>query len=247
MRNEKGFSLVLILGLLPILISMLLGILYLNSWLKPNENSVHICRVNLLEAEKTVGKVIQSILDLNKAVLSLRKSRAFAEAALKSAIASGYGPAIAAAEVVVQIIIASQTALQAKQSLLVIQGNQLMIKTPYETQRKISSLVQKTNGEYQPHFNLATTIKPTIPKLMAIRRIESTDSGPPTYELEEDFTRKQALHVSWILNESLQKRNQIWKKPSLTKNLNCAVSLKQESGSLMPVLLQDKFLWSSYF
>lgn len=245
--NQNGFALTLLVSLLPVLVCMTLGLFYLSAWLLPNENILHICREGLLHAEADSKKSIDSLIELNKTILVLRKSRLAAELSYSAALASGTPAAIVATKAILDSIIAAQKVILSRQLVIILEGNHALFQGLRDTRNQIQAAIDKSEHEQKSFNRVEGHLNFSFPRLLAVRKIESPDDGPPIYEIENEIRSKQALHVSWKLSEQLQKGLSKWNHLKLEKNTSCTASLELTDSKLIPVLIRDKYLWSSFF
>lgn len=246
-NNQNGFALTLLVSLLPILLCSTLGIFYFSAWLHPNERVLQICREGLLNTQHETIKRIDSLVELNKTVLILRKSRLAAETSYNSALASGIPVAILASKLVLEAVIAAQKIIYGRQLVLIFEGNRSLFNGLIETKKRIQAAFDKTKQDQKIFNQFDGHLNFSLPPPLAVRKIESPDDGPPTYEIENEIMSKQALHVSWKLSEQLLKGLSKWNSQKLEKKSSCTTSLELTNEKLSPVLIRDKFLWNSFF
>lgn len=240
LRNEEGFALVLFLGLLPIIISAMLILLFSQYLVKNWMESMHICRTELLATQKRTSLPLRSLMALNPQVKLLRIAMIQAQAELAAALASqNYGWAANVQKRILQIQ-KQQRLIAMTQKTLIATADALMIAGPMQTLQKLISQDLRNRSRLPDFFKFRIQqITPNHQRLAV--RPDSSDS-PPVYELKENFRRQQALNISWISVFSTTERGPLkWITNTHKKKDSCEASLEAEGQqSFHEILNGDK-------
>lgn len=186
--HEKGFALMGLCILLP-LILVLISVLMLSSfWLKNFWATQKICEEQSLQAQQQMAPLLSSLLKLNPEIIILRKEKIRTQAQLALAIGSGNAPAIAALRIKLQ-------AIQLRLLAIFAQQNFLFQKAEMSRWKMVARFHNLTKM-YTPsqvrrifQFPLSLAVKP-----------DSLSEKPPLYSLVEDFEKNQRLEVQWKQN-----------------------------------------------
>ena len=151
LRNEKGFALILILSVLPILIGAGFAVLFTMNYMQMNAHHLYICRTESLKTQNQVGKNLETLLKLNPVARELRVEKIAADVAVAAAIAA-YGYGLPAARAYQQSVKVRRVALDISQRALITQSNALLIKTYFQTRSDLSD--RKRFGTTQTIYHL---------------------------------------------------------------------------------------------
>jgi hypothetical protein len=240
-RNQNGFVLALMVALLPLFVSLCMGLFFLKAWLSPQEQVLHLCRSGLLHTFEKTGAELQNLFQMNRQVLTLRSSRQKIEAELETAMVSGNPGLIALAEAQLSSVILEQQLLMAQQKEKLWTLHQEMQIGKRQTESGIEAAFLKTHNAYEKHFAYAGFLLPTSEVALAIHALPSPDTGPPIYEPDPDFSEKQRAHVHWKSSmRSSEKGRELWFSGSYQKQGGCAVSLQIQGQKIIPVISEAK-------
>lgn len=170
----------------PLLLSIMMLVFATYFLLKADAVARHICRAEVLKAQKSAAESLNALLNLNKEALALRIRRKAAEAM----VASGQPHGIAA----LQTITIQQMAFGKAQRALVLKGKQTSHLAPNLILLRIKSALTKTAAMFGANnfiidgqsisakFDLVT-----IPPL----------SLTPNYDPSILFREKQEMRLTW--------------------------------------------------
>ena len=253
MKNQFGFLIAGLVFVLPLMALALITTLSLKAFLVPEFQTTHICQDGLLRTQEKAAKSIHAVLKLNPLIQALRVDRAGAQAALEGARATGVPPAIAAAELHLQAVIASQTELQIVQRGLLIEGQSVLQKGLFETLIELRSQFQNQASKYHqssPFFYIHLLRVIPSPGQLGLQPIPSDQPGPSQYKLNEHYSEDQKLRISWSFTWSRNSTTGVlWNAQKLIRENSCAASLvkvtnaEAEPVRLRSVLMVDKSSW----
>lgn len=239
LASERGFAQTFFISLLPILLAGFLVVLFSQFFLKNWMQSLHICRTELLHSQKKASIPLKNLLELNKLAKSLRIALAMAKAQLALAIATK-NPGLAAKAIAdITRIEGQRRQLGLLQKTLILQANGEMARgltaAVSKIRRQSSSLQSRLPDflAYRIH-----TIRP-VPAVLAVK--PDRPDVAPVYELLPEFTRRQALHISWISQFQTRKQEQHkWIRNHHRKYDSCGASLDPSGKGFQEVLHGDK-------
>lgn len=238
-RSEKGFSTVLFLSFLPILLTAFLAILFSQYLTKNWMQSMHICRTELLATQTQVSKTLKTLMDLNPQVKLLRAALIQAYVELAAAIASENYAWAARVQKRILDIQRQQRAIAKIQKALLLTANARMAAGPMKVASRILAQDRENQFRMPDFFKFKIRNIQPFPQVLAVQP-DSSDS-PPVYELKSNFTDSQALNVSWISVFTTNDKGPIqWITNSHSKKDSCGVSLEQKGSTFQPVLKGDK-------
>ena len=206
--------------------------------------SLHICRTELLETQEKAGKTLKQLMDLNNTARSLRIALKIAEAALIAAYATENPAIIAEAQVQVDQIKLQQKALDALQKSLILRANTQL----FTGVQKAARLLREQDQWNQAHMSdiLSFKIRHILAKPTTLAVKPDQPDVAPVYELKNDFTEAQALHVSWTSEfQTRWKENLQWLSNHHNLKQACSASLKSE-GRNFPEVLHEAKPWSKW-
>jgi hypothetical protein len=239
LREQNGFASIAFLAILPALLAGLLFFLYSQYFLKNWMQSLYICRTELLETQSQTSHQLQSLMALNVQATRLRFELHMAEVELAMAIASENPPAVATAQAKINRIKHQQRLLDQRQRRIIASADQTMARGLREVEKSLRQQ-DRWNQQHMPSmFSFKIHRVRSYPKKLAVR--PDRPDVAPVYELESDFTRAQALNVSWTSEFQTKSRETFqWIKNRHKKNQSCTASLKEDGLSYQEVLSEDR-------
>ena len=243
--SEQGFAAIFFIAALPVLIILLALSFRQFQIILVERKTRALCRIELLHAQTLAAESIRHLLEMNKAVVAAKTLREWAILAMIAAAASENAPAFVLAEQ--QYTAANETleGLAVAQKALILKADFDMNSGLYQAQQAVRKVWLR-----QPRGPLALqspkgTIWPFLPVKVAVRAVDDSDETPE-YELEESFSDKQALQVSWKTEWKHQEKQE-WTKQNWSFQSGCAATLVPESGNhFRPRLSGDKFSSKSF-
>ncbi len=187
MNNQNGQSIILLLIILPYLISFVLaGVLFYKTLLQKSE-SLHICRLGIIEYQTAQLSGLNSLLQLNPIAKGLRVKRKNAETAYLAAKKSKVPKLIAAALAYKLTVIAEQKAFHLQQKTIIwlaqSRANEILLNTKFN----ISQLT------YTFKIQIIGNSKLKIKK-------QPRSSSSPDYLVRSQFSKKQNVNIKWENN-----------------------------------------------
>ncbi|HEY8272455.1 MAG TPA: hypothetical protein VIG33_16300, partial [Pseudobdellovibrionaceae bacterium] len=195
MNSQKGFALIGLISLLPVILAGGLAVFSTFGFLKSDLGTLNACRAKQLQIQNKAGKNLSKLLKLNPRALKLRIQQAHAEKALAAAIESGQPPAIAAAEAYLLKIQMQRQVLAIKQKVL-IQTADIWLASggadlPKELQREWSQHNTPLKSWIQSSLRLTAA---KVPKLAVQADIPEV---APVYQLLPHFEEAQSWEQTW--------------------------------------------------
>ncbi len=183
--NNKGFSVVALCILLPLILLLTAIFIWISFWLKNFWGAQKICEEAVLKAQTQMRPLISQILDLNPEILKLRKVRTALRIKMAAAVAHGNAPLVATLKVQLKLIEIRLMALFAQQNLIFEQARLIRLRT-------LSGFQGQTKGlghqQSQRTFTYSRSLG-LVPDQLA--------EFPPAYQVPSDFTEKQSLELQW--------------------------------------------------
>ena len=137
----------------------------------------------------------------------------------------------------IRFIERQQKALDLQQKGLIWTANAKMLGGLQKVSQKLRLQDQKNQNWMPPVFSFRIHNISFLPRSVAVRPDQPDPA--PVYELENDFTQKQALNVSWISEFQTTSRESVqWISNHHTLKQNCSASLA-ESGSKFEQTLSE--------
>ncbi len=224
-QRASGFVLVLLLAFLPALISAFILLSSVGLILTQLQQSLHLCRSQLLSLQGQLKSPLIELLNLNPQAQQTRAARKVAQEALRLALKSGNPQAIALASTQWRII-------QAQEQQLFIHQQVLLKKAQYQRWRLSLDLSHQLSQ--RPGVDAVFRNPPRVAGL-ALEPHPASDKIPD-YRPMADFSRLQSESFSWTLN--LQRIYPQWiqrwlegHSPTWTIRRSCSASLQQEGGT----------------
>jgi hypothetical protein len=240
--NQKGFVQILMISLLPVILSGLLVILFTQFISKNWMQSLHICRTNLLSAQKKTRTHLKRLMDLNALAKSLRLALKMAQAELAFAIATENPGSAAKATADIMRIQEQRKRLDLLQKSLIVRANLEMNNGLRKTVSELNLQSFQLQSRLPDLFDFRIHSIQTTPNTLAVQ--PDMPDVAPVYELKKPFTESQALSVSWI-SEFRTKNHQRyqWIQNSHKKKDSCTASLFSAKENFSEGLTEDRSFW----
>lgn len=233
-QNSRGFALILLLGFLPLFLSLFFSFRWVFVLLRAHHQAHFFCQKLLLQTQKGVLLELRKLFRLNPKARVLQIKHKRAKEKLKEALISGNPLFIAQAKVFLDKVEASQVLLNKRQEKHRQKAETLMLLYGEDLKEKF-----KKGGLPSP-LNFFFSQKSLILKKSPSFSLSPVYSPPPF------FTQKQALKASWTLEGKdflpldLKKwLNKLFPSPLLLKG-DCGASLQREKEVWKSVLFQEK-------
>ncbi len=237
--NQKGFTTVLFLSFIPILVTLILAMVFSHFLTKNWMQSLHICRTELLATQDQVSKSLKMLMDLNPQVKVLRAALIQAYIELAAAIASENYAWAARVQKRILEIQRQQRAIAKIQKALILTSNAQMASGPMKVISKILSQ-DRENQKLLPDF-IKFKVGNIIPSYQVLAVKPDGPDSPPIYELKNNFIELQALNVSWISHFRTSDKGPIkWITNTHSKKDSCGVSLEKKGEKFQPILKGDR-------
>lgn len=237
--NEAGFSLTLLILILPIVVSMIAWLTTQVLRMSQVQKMQSICHTPLIRGQESAADKISSLLRLNSLAQSLRSQMIAAKSSLAVALASGNGPGIAAARTWIQRVNLQKDILIQRQRSLILLGHSDLHQSLLDIQKQLTKI-----NRNQPQKPTTLTIQISsisLPKVrLAIRKSNNPDPFPE-YELVQRFPRKQALVLKWQGHFQQTKMGFIKWIPKIKQEIQCGVSLRERNGHFSAFPITGKF------
>lgn len=240
--NQKGQISILAVLLLPLLISILTGLLLLLIGLKTESRVSAVCRLKIQESQTEVANALNQLLQLNPKAVALQKKKETSQRALELALKSEVPAAIAAASAYDLLVKAEQLTLAAKQQSLIAKARRISTGTTDEAIEAIRSAL--------PSFLQARVGQPEIvarPQFLVLPVQVGTLT--PEYKPAPGFRLMQEAKVKWMTPDEFRPMELMGAKASIelsgdaeptesklairipSIDLGCSVSLNSVEGS----------------
>ena len=177
------------------------------------------CQKSLLDTQTSQAKLLRHLLNLNPVALSLRKKRKIATRVRNAARSNP--PALAAAQLALEIIKAQQRALRAKQNHIILQSSLAWGKL----RLKLAS--SKPNQR----------ARLTHPQKLAV--IKQPDRwGSPTYKPSPSLEQLQISSLTWAYDVKIESAaiSKALKQNSIRLHIACGTTLKRRRSKWVPIL-----------
>jgi hypothetical protein len=239
LNNQKGFVQVLFVSLLPVLLTGFLFVLFSQFILKNWMESLHICRTELLSAQKRTSVPLSTLMKLNNLAKALRIALRTAQIELAIGIATENAAQIAKATADILRIQNQQKQLDLYQKALILQGNLEMNRGLQSVATKLRAQDHALQARLPDIFGFRIySILPVHAKLAV--KPDKPDIAP-VYELLPEFTKQQTLSVSWISEFKTKNAQRYqWLQNSHKKRDGCSGSLSSEKDSFTENLVEGK-------
>lgn len=181
--NEKGFSLVSFIVLLPVVLSVLLGLFLATGLTYRKRQNQHRCEQQMLSLQSKQSDALNKLLGMNPKARRLQKMRTWADRAHKIALSSNNPPTIAAATAWRFYVIGEQVIHQARQRAVIT-------KSKWD----LNSDLQKMKSSYLSNNGSMQVLSQPF-SLNVISKGEST--GSPTWHTTPTTEKQQTVSVQW--------------------------------------------------
>lgn len=236
-RSNRGFTVVGLLVLLPLLVSLVTFCSAAMLLLNADAELKHECRSTLLEAQDEIANDLETLMKLNETARTLRRARDTAEVAVRVAVAP---PAIAAARAALLAVIAKQAALASKQTSLLLRAKAKSRSTPLKTKLKLHrKLRDKAKLLESRESALETQLKSASFDVVASPR----DSMTPDYHPSAGFTKLQEMKVEaqWSVTSLLPEWLRRWLgREDLKMKTTCRATIVKGKSGWRSLLKADK-------
>lgn len=239
-KNENGFAVYFIIGLIPILFAAGIAVCY-SQYLSGNwMQAKHSCRIELLKTQKNIAPLLKQLLQLNPRIKKLRIDLTIAKTQRAAAITMQNPIAEAAAELKIATIIKEQSAIYSKQVNLIQTANQQMTNSVYKVRQLLFQQNQDMQDRMPKFFKFKIENIKLENKELAV--IPDSPAKPPIYELKYDFINEQTLSVNWKTTFlTTDNRTKKWFQINLKKNDGCGASLEPNDQDFSYRLNEDKY------
>lgn len=183
MSNDSGFSLVSFSLTLPVILSVVFGLLLSTSLLLRHRQNQHLCQKKILQLQIRQSNHLRHLLKLNKKARSLRQQRKMADQLLSKATQTGQPKAIMAAKAIQMAVKGQQLVLRIKQRSIIAGAEQDLT----QSLTTIKSDYSKDQGSASP------LRQPSSLPVMA--KGITTDS--PTYHPLPNIEVLQTVALKW--------------------------------------------------
>jgi hypothetical protein len=233
--NDKGFALVFLISLLPILLAAGLFLLFSQYLVQNWMQSLHICRTELLSTQKRAAQDLSTLMSLNSVAQGLRIALTAAKVELAAATVSMDPIMIAKATANIAKIKRQQQQLDGVQKALISKADLAMSAGVQKVRFLLQAQDLRMKARLPDFFSFhlrqirlqasPLAVKPDVPELA------------PVYELKPQFEEAQALSVSWIseFHTNSSERSQ-WIHQKHQKKDFCSSSLKENGKQYQPIL-----------
>lgn len=237
MKSSKGFALILLLSLIPVMTAAILLVFSSLIIFNKDLELKHTCRLFGIEGQKKASTQIKNLFKLNPQATRLK----LLEVQVLQQLALNPNPAIKITAVAkLQKIRAKQELLDIRQKQILKYGNFLMSSNYLRAQ----SVLRRTASEkISPliHFELIS-LSGISPQL-AVRPLMA--GLAPTYGVKANFYEAQALAHSWQYQLSVASPFSKFLNGRFKLSRSCFVTLKQEGEMWTPLIGTAKSLWKS--
>jgi hypothetical protein len=184
--NERGFVTVSLLALLPVLAAVLAAVAATFLLMKTDGAAKQACRVEVLRTQASLAKTLRDLMALNSQARNLRVRREAAEAA----VAMGEAPAA----ITLEVIMLQQTALAARQELLLAKGKLLSRTGPTLALVKAKAAVRSSSSGFSSR-PVAVTGHTSSASFDVVA--EPPMDMTPDYVPSPRFRDRQEMKASW--------------------------------------------------
>jgi hypothetical protein len=216
--GEEGFAVVTLVALLPLLLTVFIGLACGFYIMKRKILAGSLCLRSAVRLQNDLKDPLQKLLRMNTRARILRANRESAESGLKSATASGYPPAIAAAEARLIAVIFEQTEFRRRQLALLMEAERLRA----ENSRDLRSHIENLNPSQFRSRRFYT-------RPLAVEPLPQLDLSP-NYEPVPGFTARQQQSYAYRVDLLGTLAGRFGFKFESVQEVNCAASL-EERGS----------------
>jgi hypothetical protein len=240
-KNQKGFALIILISLLPLIMAGGLLVFCGFSFIKTDLGTLNLCRALQLEVQNKAAQKLESLLKLNPRALKLRLAQIRAEKTLALAVKSGNPAALAAAEAHLLTIRMQRQVLDLKQRSLITSANTSLKLGGLDLQRRLSqewyTQSRGVTSWLQGKLQLGSG------KIPALAVQPDFVEVAPLYEPAPQFEEAQAWHQEW----QLEFRTISWADKFFNFHerfqRSCSTSLYSENSAWSARLKKAKSWW----
>ena len=218
MNSQKGF-IVLTLPIITLFMTGFLGLSTLTMGIKSSTFLQSTCFKNTLETQKQLKKKLVKLLDLNKKVLALYKKKKSAELSLAVATSLKMAHVIPLFKAKLNAIKLKQKKEYLKQKFIFYNSQKIKFKMFSQFKYKIKNLkIKNINSKSLNRKPLAVSSK-------------KLDKYAYLYFPAPNFSKQQAIHLSWKINPFFPFSDWILKNLNFKMNYyhqSCKSTLKKE-------------------
>lgn len=239
MKNNKGFTTVLMMSLLPALLAAGTLVFLFYSFLRSDLATLNACRTQQLKLQAEAGQHLKLLLELNPQAAALRDEEQTAEEALAEAEASMDPPAVMTAQAELIRVQSERRALGQKQKALIDGANSSLKNGGEHLQQHLTQVWNHEQGPLRSWWQADLRLRSArVPRLSV--KPDAPDTAP-VYEPVPQFEDAQ----TWAQNWQLALQTKGWTQNFLPLKLNfersCASSLYEKENSWVARLKKDKF------
>ena len=186
--NQKGFISLFLLPLITLMMTGIIGLASLSVGIKQITQAQSVCIKNNMKGQKELGLLLKKILNLNKKVLKLHKTRQALQKQLALAVGTGQIQLIPFLKKALSFVRKGQALLILKQKYILEQSRFVKIKTFKKIKKEFKSLPTSKLQE-----------KSFFKKALALEKKKAGDSAY-TYKPVPNFTEQQKSQFTWKMN-----------------------------------------------
>lgn len=229
-KSQQGFVTMTLLALLPLVLTIGLGLAFSSKILLHWHHTHKVCRSESMSLQKNLGQLLKSLMLLNPQAHKFRTDKIITTTKLASAVAAANPPLVAFYTAKLARIHAQQIRLDRQQKLILSMAKAQLLKW----QTRMSTKFQlKTLGPMRLEYPLQTAL--------AVEPFPKTALAP-SYQLKNNFEQQQIVGAKWFssMNRLLPNVMQTFLKSNRTLNGACYATLKQRRLSWAPTLSEAK-------
>lgn len=235
-RSEKGFSLVLLTTLIPLILAAIVFI-YIGTTQIELKTSLHqTCRIELMKAQKVSSNLIYGLMLINKVIDGLKWAFVIGELLEFTVVLASVGAAI--------LSIAEFTAQQIPRiQKLIIAG--IIAEEKYflaSTHYKLNGVIRDFKNRAHNLIDISNSFIFTNPLKGVPVEPENPKLPLTKYKLKKNFEDKQQLFFVWKYQLKTSSMFFRWANWNQRFRGGCNTTLKKESP-WEPTLYADKFYW----
>lgn len=215
-KNSKGFALIGLLTVLPLIFISLAGLTLWLAALRDVNFASSRCRYHALLSQEKMARLLDSLLDLNPEAKKLQLARKLAEHELRIAKLTAQPEAIILAEAHLASVLSGQSVLRLQQERILFQARTIRFRTIDMFNADTLPLLGKSMIENNGTLGLAVIPSPLR-------------DASPEYLLRPNFDKQQTLVMKWQFQ--IHSRIPLWLKEFVndaTSKGHCAATLKKE-------------------
>lgn len=222
MIRQKGFITIILLPLMMALMAGFSGLSLMSLGIKNLTRSQSLCITENIHGQKKLGKLLTRLLQLNRTITHLHKTKRALQVTLAGAVALGQVQVISTLRKKISMI-------KKYQKYISLQQKHILMKSEITQKLTLKNLKNKLKGREIKNIQEETLFK----KALAVSK-KSLGSNTYTYQPLPDFTKQQTVTFSWEINPFFQQKLYeylpfYFKKPLYIKK-QCAATLKKQKG-----------------